>query len=55
MKLTTQRLAGGTSDYFVPSFHEALNHSRKTAGVQFDPIERKNISGGLPMVWPRAQ
>jgi len=40
--------------YLVPSKPEALRHSEATWGSQYDPVERRVMEGGLPMLWPRA-
>lgn len=46
---------GIVTEYVVPSIREAEEYSRRTDGVQWDPIDRKNQSGGLPMVWARVE
>lgn len=53
MKIEAYSLkTGAARTYVIPSADEALRHSRMTDGVQFDHVERKNLHGGLPMVWP---
>lgn len=47
----TNMVTNNQTTYKVPTIDEALAHSAKTNGMQFDAFERKNISGGLPMVW----
>lgn len=44
--------SGESRRYVVPSLREAMANSNATHGEQFDPVERKRVHGGLPMVWP---
>lgn len=47
----TNMVSGKQTTYKVPTSDEALAHSLATHGTEFDAFERKNVSGGLPMVW----
>lgn len=40
--------------YFVPTIREAMAHSNKTWGSEYDRVERKEVSGGSAMLWPGA-
>lgn len=41
--------------YSVPTIHETVEHSNATWGKQYDPVERRVIEGGLPLLWERAK
>lgn len=42
---------GVISKYEVPSVEDAEKYSVETWGSQHDPVERKKVTGGWPMVW----
>lgn len=48
---STNVVTGAVRVWNVPSVDEAIAHSKETHGRQYDPIERKTIEGGKPMVW----
>lgn len=41
------------STYLVPSKQQRIDHIQQTWGSEYDPIEKRIISGGLPLVWER--
>jgi len=41
--------------YSLPSFEDAAAHLKATHGRQYDPIERKTVEGGEPMLWQRVE
>lgn len=57
MRTITVTTALGTEPhtYIIPSLSEAMRHSRNTWGKQHDPIERRVVEGGLPIVMQRVQ
>jgi hypothetical protein len=44
---------GRTAIYTIPSVKEAHKLSKETWGSRYDPIEKKEIQGGIPVLWER--
>jgi hypothetical protein len=40
--------------YIVETEFEAFKRHRETFGSQYDKIERRVVSGGIPVLWKRA-
>ena len=54
-KIVSTTVTGERREYIVPNRVEALAHSERTKGSQWDRIERRVIEGGIPMIWDRVQ
>lgn len=54
MIITATNIAtGAVSTWKAPTSAEAIEHSKRTHGRQYDPVERKTVEGGEPMVWEK--
>lgn len=45
------RKRGAWVIYDRPLRFTAIQHANATHGTSFDPVERQNVTGGLPMAW----
>lgn len=41
------------STYIIPSKSESLEYNRETYGEEYDHVEKRMVTGGLPLVWER--
>lgn len=46
---------GARHEYLVPSMSEAIAHSKATWSKQYDPVERRTVEGGLPILIQRKE
>ena len=44
---------GERSKWVIPTISEAHRHNESTWASQYDHVERKQFTGGLPMVWKK--
>lgn len=44
---------GKRSKWVIPTLSEAHRHNESTWASQYDHVERKQVTGGLPMVWKK--